>query len=173
MPTLARRAFRPRQQLSNSLLEGWFVPKFTNTLQALGATIRADSEQDSYPAANVMDGDPNTMWHTPWDDTAPGFPHELVVEFPKLASVSGLTCLPRQDGQRNGWIKDYAVHVSADGKDWGAPVAQGTFKRDANLHTIKFAAPVSTRFLKLTAVSSFEPAKPYASLAELSVITDR
>jgi hypothetical protein len=86
---------------------------------------------------------------------------------------SGLTCLPRQDGQRNGWIKDYAVHVSADGKDWGAPVAQGTFKRDGNLHTIKFAAPVSTRFLKLIAVSSFDPAKPYASLAELPVITDR
>ena len=29
------------------------------------------------------------------------------------------------------------------------------------------------RFLKLVAVSSFEPAKPYASLAELSVITDK
>ena len=120
-----------------------------------------------------MDGDPDTMWHTQWDDPAPGFPHELVVEFPKPVSVSGLTCLPRQDGQRNGWIKDYAVHVSADGKDWGAPVAQGTFKKDGNPHTIKFAAPVSTRFLKLIAVSSFEPDKPYASLAELSVITDK
>jgi F5/8 type C domain len=79
------------------------------------------------------------------------------VEFPKPVSVSGLTCLPRQDGQRNGWVKDYAVHVSANGKDWGAPVAQGTFRKDANLHTIQFAAPVSTRFLKLIAVSSFEP----------------
>ena len=147
------------------------MPKFTNKLQELGAKIHADSEEEDYSAANAMDGDPNTMWHTPWDESAPKFPHELVVEFPKPVLLTGLTCLPRQDGNRNGWIKDYAVYVSADGQDWGTPVAQGTFRRDDSLHTVKFTSSVTTRFLKLVAVSSFEPAKPYASLAELSVIT--
>jgi hypothetical protein len=118
-----------------------------------------------------MDGDPDTMWHTPWEGLAPKFPHELVVEFPKPVRVGGLTCLPRQDGNHNGWIKDYAVHISADGRTWGPPVAQGIFKEDDSLHAIQFAKPVETRFLKLIAISSFEPAKPYASLAELSVIT--
>ena len=101
-----------------------------------------------------------------------GFPHELVVEFPKLVRVTGLTCLPRQDGNHNGWIKDYAVHVSTDGRDWGLPVAQGTFKNDGSLHTIKLTRPADAKLLKLIAVSSFDPAKPYASLAELSVITE-
>ena len=135
-------------------------------------TIRADSEEGDHPAANAMDGDPDTMWHTPWDEPAPKFPHELVVAFPQPVLVAGLTCLPRQDGNHNGWIKNYAVQVSADGKDWGPPVAQGIFKEDDSLHTIKFARPVAAKFLKLIAVSSFEPAKPYASLAELSVITE-
>jgi hypothetical protein len=117
-----------------------------------------------------MDGDQQTMWHTPWEGAAPGFPHELVVEFPKPVRVGGLTCLPRQDGNPNGWIKDYAVHISPDGKAWGPPVAQGKFPKDDSLHTIKFAQSVEAKFLKLLAVSSFDPAKPYASLAELSVI---
>ena len=164
-------AFKPTQQLSNDLLESLFVPTFANKLQALGATIRADSQEGDHPAINAMDGDSDTMWHTPWEGSAPGFPHELVVEFPNPARVAGLTCLPRRDGNHNGWIKDYAVHVSADGKEWGTPVAQGKFTEDDRLHTIKLGRPVETKFLKLTAVSSFDPAKPYASLAELSVIT--
>jgi hypothetical protein len=163
-------AFKPTQELSNDLLDKLFVPKFANKLQALGAKIRADSEEGDHPAANAMDGDADTMWHTPWDGPAPKFPHELVVEFPKPVRVAGLTCLPRQDGNHNGWIKDYAVHVSADGKNWGPPVAQGTFEENDSLHSVKFARPVETKFLKLIAVSSFDPAKPYASLAELSVI---
>jgi hypothetical protein len=165
-------AFKPTQELSDELLEGLFLPKFTNKLQALGATIRADSQAGGeFAAANAMDGDADTMWHTPWEESAPEFPHELVVELPKPVRVAGLTCLPRQDGNHNGWIKDYAVHVSTDGQSWGPAVAQGTFKNDGSLHTIKLAKPVETRFLKLVAVSSFDPAKPYASLAELSVIT--
>jgi hypothetical protein len=163
-------AFKPAQEFSDDLLAKLFVPKFANKLQELGAQVRADSQEGDHPAANVLDGDPQTMWHTPWDEPAPNFPHELMVEFPKPVRVAGLTCLPRQDGNRNGWIKDYAVHVSADGKTWGPPVAQGTFKKDDDLHRIKLANPVETRFLKLVALSSFDPAKPYASLAELSVL---
>jgi hypothetical protein len=164
-------AFKPAQEFSDDLLDKLFVPKFANKLQALGAKIRADSEEGDHPAANAMDGDPDTMWHTPWDGPAPKFPHELVVELPKPTRVVGLTCLPRQDGNHNGWIKGYAVCVSADGKEWGSPVAQGEFPEDDRLHTIKLASPVETGFLKLIAVSSFDSARPYASLAELSVIT--
>jgi hypothetical protein len=85
--------------------------------------------------------------------------------------VTGITCLPRQDGNRNGAIKDYAVHTSADGKDWGAPIAKGAFKRDANLRTVKFTKPVETKHLRFVALDSFDPSKPYASLAELDIIT--
>ena len=164
-------AFHPAPEFSDDLLEKLFVPKFANKLQELGAKIRADSQAPEFHADNAIDGDPNTMWHTPWNEPAPKFPHELVVEFPKPVKLSSLTCLPRQDGNPNGSIKNYAVHISADGKTWGQPVAQGAFKRDANVHTIKFAQAVETRFLKLVAVSSFDANKPYASLAELSVTT--
>lgn len=167
----ASAAFKPAQEFSAELLEKLFAPKFANKIQELGGRIRAESQQADYEAANAIDGDPDTMWHTPWEGAAPKFPHELVVELPKTVRVAGVTCLPRQDGNPNGWIKEYAVLLSADGKTWGPPAAQGAFKRDASLHTVKLGQPQEARFIKLVAVSSFDPAKPYASLAELSVIT--
>jgi beta-galactosidase len=62
------------------------------------------------------------------------------------------------------------VYASADGKEWGAPVAKGAFKRGAELQTIKFAQPVETKFLKFVAVSASDGKQPFASLAELDLL---
>ena len=86
--------------------------------------------------------------------------------------LTGIRCLPRQDGNPNGWIKNYAVHVSADGKDWGQPVAKGAFPQNAEWHTIRFANPVETQFLRLIALSGFDSSQPFASLAELSITVE-
>ena len=94
--------------------------------------FRADSEVPGHCADFAIDGDPSSIWHTPWGDNAPPFPHELVLEFSKPANLYGITCLPRQD-MLNGWIKEYAVYISADGKDWGNPVAQGSFEYTENM----------------------------------------
>ena len=162
--------FKPEQELSGEMLERLFVPKYTNQLRALQAEIRADSQQGDYVAANAIDGDPNTIWHTRWEEPATMFPHELVVTLPKPVKLTGLSCLPRQGGNRNGWIKDYAVYVSADGKDWGQPEAKGVFKRDADRHAITFKRPVETSFLKFVALDTHESSKPFASLAELDIM---
>ena len=163
-------AFAPKQELGVDLLEKLFVAKFSNQLQALGATVRTDNAHGDYAAANAIDGQAETMWHTDWDDGAPKFPHWLLVDFPQPAKLAGLTCLPRQDNNKNGWIQSYEVYASADGKNWGAPIAQGAFKRGAGLQTVKFAAPVETRHLKFVALDSFDASKPYASLAELDAL---
>lgn len=165
-------AFNPAQDLSETWLDKLFVPKFSNNLQALGAKIRADSAEPDYPADNAIDGDADTLWHTPWGESATPFPHHLIIELPKPARITGLTCLPRQDNNHNGWIKDYAVYASADGQGWGRPIAQGAFERNDNLHRIKFVQPMETRFLKFVALSSFDPTAPFASLAELFLTTE-
>jgi hypothetical protein len=63
------------------------------------------------------------------------------------------------------------VYTSADGKNWGEPVAKGAFKPNAELQAVKFVKPVEAQYLRFEAVSSFDPSRPYASLAELDVIT--
>jgi hypothetical protein len=163
-------AFNPAQALGADLLEKLFAPKLAK-LQALGAKVRADCQaSEEYGADRAIDGDPDTMWHTPWSEPAPKFPHELIIELAQPVKLAGITCLPRQDDNSNGWIKDYAVYTSADGKNWGAPVAQGAFPYGAEWHTVKFAQPVEARFLRFVANSSFDSSKPYASLAELDII---
>ena len=166
--------FDPTAELNPNLLEQLFVPPSANHLLALGAKIHADSEAGENYAANLaIDGDPETIWHSPWNEPAPGFPHELVVELAKPAKLAGIMCLPCQDGNQNGWIRDYAVFASTDGVNWGEPVVTGAFPQNDELHTVPFAQPVEARFLKLVAKSSFNPSAPYASLAELNVILEK
>lgn len=168
---LVSAAFNPRSELEIPLLDNLFLAKSANQLQALGAEIHADSQASGgYEADQAIDGDADTMWHTPWDEAAPKFPHQLVVELPEPINLAGIKCLPRQDGNANGWIKDFAMFTSDDGQNWGAPVAQGAFPQNAQWHTVQFEKPVRARFLKLVAYSSFDPSKPFASLAELDIL---
>lgn len=162
--------FKPATPLTTDFLDGLFVSQMTNKLQALGAKIHADSEAPGYGAELAIDGDPNSMWHSPWNEPAAAFPHELVIELPKPVKLAGIKCLPRQDNNPNGWIKGYAVCTSADGRTWEAPVAHGEFGHNANWQLVKFANPVTTRFIKLVALGGFDASKPYASLAEFTVM---
>jgi len=101
--------FKPEQELKAGLLENLFTgPKQVN-LQDLGAKVRADSQAaGENEAARAIDGSPDTIWHTPWTEPVPAFPHWLIIELPKPMTLAGFTALPRQDGNGNGWIKEYA-----------------------------------------------------------------
>jgi hypothetical protein len=131
--------------------------------------IKADSEEENYGAANAIDGAPETMWHTSWEGNPPGFPHWLMIQLDGPRKIAGFTALPRQDGERNGWIKDYAFYASRDGTNWGEAVAQGVFPDNARRKTVKFAAPVEAQFVKLVALSGYANG-PWASLAEINLI---
>ena len=162
-------AFHPAGRISAETLDKLLTPAVGTWMQRLGArVIHTDCEAAEYPARNVLDGDPATFWHTPWGEGAKPFPHELVIELARPASIRGVKLLPRQD-MSNGRIKGYQIYVSLDGKQWGQPAAEGAFSRGADLKTVRFGHAIEARFLKLVAQSSFED-KPYASLAELDVV---
>ena len=165
----ASEAFHPAVELSAETIDQLFARPIGGLMQRLGAkVIDADSQAEDYEAANVIDGDPQTIWHTPWGDGAPGFPHHLVIEFPAPLAIGGLKILPRQD-MTNGRIKEYEIFVSGDGKTWGKAVKKGRFDASGEIQVVRFSRPVQGKFLKFAALSSFEK-KEYASLAELEVI---
>ena len=148
----------------------------TPTKSATGANVAAvSSEAPDYPAENVLDGDPATIWHTPWtkskvwEEKIPTFPHHIVIEFAKPAPLKGISCLPRQD-YPTGRIKDYIVQVSDDNKTW-REVTSGAFDdTNSKAQQALFPAPVTVRYLKLTALSGFGKGT-FISLAELDIIT--
>jgi|GEM_PF-73881 len=161
---MASDRFAPKQTLERSTIQNLIAPT------TVSCAARADSEARGYEAGNAVDGDPNTIWHTPWEGKAPGFPHHLIVEFQKPVTMSGVKLLPRQD-MPNGRFKAFEIYVSADGREWGTPVVQGEMAAGASLRLFAFGRKVSGRFLKLVVLSAFEN-KPYASLAELEILTD-
>jgi F5/8 type C domain len=162
-------AFAPQQELPLALLDKLLASPIGNAMQRLGAhVIHADSEAPDYEAAKVIDGDPNSIWHTPWGEGAPGFPHELMIEFARPFSLQACKLLPRQD-MKNGLIKDYEIYVSLDGKQWGQPVAKGRFAASQEMRTVKLKRAVQAKYLKLVALSNFEKG-PFISLAELEVV---
>jgi hypothetical protein len=92
--------------------------------------LYVDSQETScgnYGAVNSFDGNRATFWHTQWCPSAPGLPHEIQINLGATYNISGFQYLPRQDGCSNGWISQYEFYVSADGVNWGTPVASGTF----------------------------------------------
>jgi len=162
------KKFKPSTELTVHEIQNLFAQPNETKLRGVNS-VRADSEQGGYGAQEAVDGDPNTMWHTSWDDAQAKYPHELVIEFDSPRKLTGITALPRQDGNRNGWIKDFAVYVSNDGQNWGKPVAKGTFGEDAKLKTVTFPAATTATWLKFVALNGYVKGQ-WTSLAEFNVL---
>jgi hypothetical protein len=166
--------FSPATQFSAALLDELLADGASDVMRRSGARVmRADSAADGFEAAKILDGSAETFWHTPWEGQAPGFPHTVEIDLGKTTSIQGLKLLPRQDGNPNGWIKDYEIYLVDQLGDWGKPVARGSFTADARAKVIQFKQAGSGRYLKFVALGSFQPSEPFASLAELEVIATK
>jgi beta-galactosidase len=161
-------AFHPTQSLDVSYLDTLLQHGPRGVMQKLGAKIlRMDSEVESFEAVNMIDGDPNSIWHTSWGDGAKPLPHEVVISFQKPVKLAGLRILPRQDLD-NGKIKDYLVAVSDDDQTW-QQAAKGKFDGSAEEKKVLFTQPQTARYLKLTALSAYGIG-PFVSIAELVAV---
>ena len=164
--------FNPAQALDLSYLDTLFNAPDADVMQKLGATISdVDSQAPGgYDATNLLDGDPTTIWHTPWGANATPFPHHVTIEFKEAAKITGVVCLPRQDMQ-NALIKAYRIDVSDDGKTW-REAAHGDFTDSWDEQRIRFPEPETVRYVRFTALSGWNPADPFVALAEISVTTE-
>ena len=133
--------------------------------------VKVDSEEtagENGSGTNAVDGNPNTFWHTQWQDASPEHPHEIIIELTPPSTIKGFTYLPRQDDIDNGSIKDYEFYVSDDGTDFGQPVKKGTFGTGKEMITVTFEAK-KCRFIRLKATSEINDAA-WTSAAEIGVV---
>jgi len=119
-------------------------------------------------ASHLVDGDPNTIWHTMYSVTVAKHPHWVDLDAGEIKEIKGFTYLPRHDVD-NGNVRDYTVHVSLDGKHWGDPVQTGTFENNLNEKKVLFAHPVKVRYIRFTALSE-QRGQDYASGAEITIL---
>ena len=178
-----------RHSLINYMQSGAFAPstsialeQFKSLFKKANPMVRAKvvsitSSQDGYPASNMFDGNPSTMWHSAWSPERMTHPHEMVIDLGREMILKGFSYLPRQDKNPNGTIKDYEFYVGADGQSWGEPVARGTFKEGDALKQVSFYDALSVysdteikgRFIRLVIKSGFG-SDSYGAIAELAVI---
>ena len=136
-------------------------------LQVIYTSSQESGEGD---ASNLTDGDSNTFWHTMYSVTVAKHPHWVDFDAGEVKSIKGFTYLPRQDSG-NGNIKDYSIHVSMDGKNWGQPIVKGTFARNRDEKKVMFDQPVKARYIRFTALSE-QSGQDYATGAEFTILAN-
>lgn len=170
---------QPIDMREGGTIKAWYkeVPTISITMTydkiesvPLDVVYVSSQESGEGDATNLVDGDAETIWHTMYSITLAKYPHWVDFDAGETKLMKGFTLLPRQSG-RNGWIKNYEIYVSQDGKEWGQPIAQGVFSNNADLKKVLFEKPVKARYIRFRALSE-QNGNDYASAAEFSLIAD-
>lgn len=119
-------------------------------------------------AEHLIDGNPNTYWHTMYSVTVANYPHWFELDGGAVKTMTGFTYLPRQDSW-NGLVKNYRVEVSQDGKTWTQIGSDGTFPKTKALQRVMFNKPVKARYLRFTALHSHD-GQDFATCAEFTIL---
>jgi hypothetical protein len=119
-------------------------------------------------AANVIDGNPGTIWHTQFVPAIKKHPHELVIDLGKESTIRGFRYMARQDGGWNGALKDVEFSVSDDPEKFGDPLLKAAFRKTRSVQDLK-CKPTKGRYVRLRALSEINNG-PWASVAEFGVL---
>ena len=133
--------------------------------------LACSSEEPGENAGNLVDGKPETIWHTAYGVTVTKYPHTVDFDCSETKTIKGFTYLPRQDGSSNGIVKGYRVQLSQDGKTWSEPVAEGEFEHGTTVKRVTFQKAQRARYLRFTALSS-QNGLDFASGAEFTVLAE-
>jgi hypothetical protein len=161
---IAGSQFQPKTEISPADFESLYFD--SRVMHQLGATAMADGHR----ANEIVDDDPNTFWSSAdARGRGPGYPHRIEINFPKSVAMDGLILMPRQNQREHqGDIHDYKIESSDDGTNW-QEIASGQLASTFDEQKISFNKTVTTKDLKLTAISGFGTDNA-AALAELAVI---
>ncbi|WP_082023488.1 glycoside hydrolase family 2 TIM barrel-domain containing protein [Capnocytophaga canis] len=131
--------------------------------------ISASSEESGEgDAQNLVDGNPNTIWHTMYSVTVAKYPHWVDFDMSEIRTIKGFTYLPYDSWSSK--VKEYSFSVSTDGKNW-TEIQKGTFDSSAELKRVLLEKPVKARYIRFTALTQLYN-QDFASGAEFSVLEE-
>ena len=118
-------------------------------------------------AAHLIDGDPDTYWHTEYALTVTKHPHTVDIDLGELKTFKAIGYLPRQGGP-NGRVAQYRFAVSDDAKNW-TTVAEGRFPGGEARQAVPLKEPVKARYLRFVALSELQ-GQDFAAAAEIDIV---
>ena len=149
-----------------------FVAGLINRSTIPMKVIFASSEEvGAGNATHLVDGNPNTIWHSAYSVTVAKHPHWVDFDLSKEVSFKGISYLPRTDEAGNGDVKDFSISVSDDAKTW-KEVHKGSFSQNRGApQQVLFKSPVKARYVRFTALSE-QYGQDFASGAEFGLIAE-
>ncbi len=135
----------------------------------LGArVIQVSAEHPGFEAAHLLDGDPATIWHTPWTGAPPPFPHQVVIELRRPLALRGAILQQRADAAAGGRLKRVRFDFAVEQGRWQVG-PEFDLRPESGPQELLFGRALAPRFLRLTALESHE-GRAWASLAELELL---
>ena len=132
----------------------------------------AEPSHPAFPAENIIDEDPGSMWHTAWEGVLPPPPYSVTVDMDDTLNVCGFTYTPRNDGNYSGTVLQYEFETSTDGTHW-LPMASGEFanmQNNPSKQTIEFEQAAQVRYFRFTMLKGIYR-ENWISAAELGIIS--
>ena len=160
--------FTYHQQFDINFVTGeWRETPVTSTsrISKKGWTVKSvtseETASENAAAANAIDGDPTTIWHTRYSGTRGEAPHSMTVDMGEEHTVAGFLAMPRMDGSTNGLVREFLLEVSTDYKTWTLATGGSWMPYGGEV----YFAPVKARYFRFTALSG-----TYASVAEFEML---
>jgi alpha-galactosidase len=132
--------------------------------------ISVSSESRRFEAANILDGNPYSFWHSEFRDEKAGYPHEIRIDLGKARKIAGVRLLQRQDGDSNGWVKDIAIYVSNKPDKWKDAAARASLAASEEWQEVRFSTLTKARYIRLEFLSPVDETQRWAALAEFEVM---
>ena len=120
--------------------------------QAAITAVAADSATATDPISNTLDGNPDTIWHTKWQNGKDPLPHWIVFKLgDEAVNLGKVEITPRSSSNGSGRMHDYELYT-ADTKTCNnaafssaKPVAAGSYGvSNTSIRKITFAATKAT-----------------------------
>lgn len=169
----------PFEHTEACTISAWFAgkqnQKYTVTYDkaeslVMQVVFASSEETTDGEAKNLVDGNTNTIWHSAYSVTVAKYPHWVDFDMGKMVEIKGFSFTQRDDDW-SGKVKNYQIHVSEDGKNWGEPIKAGALSGSTSPQQVLFDKPVKVRYIRFTALSEHY-GQDIATGAEFRVIVN-
>ncbi|ONK26045.1 endo-alpha-N-acetylgalactosaminidase [Streptococcus azizii] len=133
-----------------------------NEIESLNAQAQSGEELEK-----AFDGDPSTLWHTPWSATSINTPATIVLKEP--TAITKFEYIPRQSGS-NGILKNARLVVTDEQGQEHVFTAQD-WANNAEKKTIDFGQTIKAKKVVLVGTASYgNTPDTFQSAAELRLV---
>lgn len=131
-------------------------------------TVSSNQEGDGGGGPALIDGNPNTFWHTPWSGDIPPWPHQATINFGESIVISKFIFSNRHNNGGNA-PKDIDLQISADGINFTTHQSFVNTNTTAGaVVTFDINNPVNTKYVRISTRTGYHAS--WVNYSEISFV---